>query len=149
MPRSVPADTAGFGNCVHCPYLQGGSMQICYACASSAMADLPQPRCLTCDSALVDGRCRNKICNWSEEERGFDVVYAISMNTGLLRQAIHRYKYEDKYGWRLIFGRVLAGYLEEDADVFGDFDYIIPSPTFVGPGGRSRDHIAEIMEWAE
>jgi predicted amidophosphoribosyltransferase len=130
--------------------MQGGTVQICYRCASEEMADLPTPRCMICDSSLEeDGRCRNKVCNWSETVRGFDVVYAISMNTGRLRNAIHRYKYRDRYGWRLIFGRVLAGYLEENDGVFEDYNAIIPAPTFVGPEGRPRDHIAEILEWAE
>jgi len=45
-------------------------------------------------------------------------------------------------------GRILVGYLNENADLFELFGMIIPSPTFVGPGGRDFDHIRRIVEAA-
>jgi hypothetical protein len=58
------------------------------------------------------GRCATRIRNWTVDERYFQWVWAISMNTGELRRAIHRYTYNDRWSSARIFGRVLAGYLE-------------------------------------
>jgi predicted amidophosphoribosyltransferase len=143
-------EPAGFGNCGVCPFMQSGSVRVCYACASQSFEQLPsEPRCDICDGVLNEaGRCRNRICNWAVEERYFQWVWAIAMNTGELRRAIHRYKYSDKWGWARIFGRVLAGYLDRTVGIFGEYDLIIPSPTYVGPGGRGRDHIGDILDAA-
>ena len=51
-------------------------------------------------------------------------------------------------GWALIFGRVLAGFLHDQQQRFGGFDLVIPSPTYVGPGGRSFDHTARVLDVA-
>lgn len=70
------------------------------------------------------------------------------MRTGALSQAIDRYKVDGKTGWGWIFGRVLVGYLNANRDIFDRYDLIIPTPTYVGTGGRSFDHIAYIVERA-
>ena len=57
--------------------------------------------------------------------------------------------YQGKWGWTRVFGRVVAGYLDANYEVFRDYDLIVPSPTFVGEGGRESDHIADILEWAQ
>ncbi|HYZ13766.1 MAG TPA: hypothetical protein VFA08_09210 [Actinomycetota bacterium] len=70
------------------------------------------------------------------------------MMTGPLRKAILRYKYEDVRRWADIFGRVLAGYLDENEAAFKRFDIIAPSPTYVGSGGREWDHTEAIVQVA-
>jgi predicted amidophosphoribosyltransferase len=70
------------------------------------------------------------------------------MRTGQLTAAINRYKYEERWGSALIFGRVLAGFLEEQTETFGQFDVITASPTYVGPDGRSFDHTRMVLERA-
>jgi len=72
------------------------------------------------------------------------------MHTNTLRAALLAYKFPpESKGWALIFGRVLCGYLAEHRDWFEKFDYIIPSPTFTGPGSRRTwDHIRLILERA-
>lgn len=70
------------------------------------------------------------------------------MRSGRLKAVITSYKYEGKTGWAWILGRILVGYLESNAHIFSRYDLIIPMPTFVGPGGRSWDHIATIIERA-
>lgn len=138
---------AGFGRCGSCPYGDVGSPAICFACASSTMDPLPDPRCPVCDQGLKeDGTCPNFICSW--DDRGFTFVRAISMMTGVLDEAIRRYKYDGQQGWAWIFGRVVVGHLDSNAAVFDRFDTIAPSPTFVGEGGRSWDHIGLIVERA-
>jgi predicted amidophosphoribosyltransferase len=95
-----------------------------------------------------DGSCGNPLCNWDEDRRLFKWVWAISMRTGPLRAAIDRYKVQNKVGWAGIFGRVLLGYLNANKDVFDGYDLIIPSPTWVGEGGRAFDHTGLVIERA-
>jgi predicted amidophosphoribosyltransferase len=70
------------------------------------------------------------------------------MRTGPLRAAIDRYKVGGHYGWAGIFGRVPLGYLNANKDVFDGYDLIIPSPTWVGEGGRTFDHTGLVIERA-
>lgn len=124
---------AGFGNCGQCAYRDVGTGGICFACASQEMEPLAENRCEVCDLELGPwGRCENPVCNFTD--RGFTYVWAISMMTGRLRGAILRYKYDGVRAWASIFGRVLAGYLDDNAPAFERFDLIVPSPTFIGPG---------------
>lgn len=78
----------------------------------------------------------------------FRWVWAISMRTGPLKAAIDRYKVEGKIGWASIFGRVLLGYLDANDAIFSNYDLIIPSPTWVGDGGRAFDHTGLVLERA-
>jgi predicted amidophosphoribosyltransferase len=123
-------------------------MEVCYDCAGKTLAPLAEDRCLHCDGKVTEGRCRNPLCNRPEEERGWDYIWAISTRTGSLKSAISRYKYDDKYGWARIFGRVLVGFLNAEPSFFESFGLIIPSPTYVGPGGRSWDHTGLVIERA-
>jgi predicted amidophosphoribosyltransferase len=43
---------------------------------------------------------------------------------------------------------VVAGFLEEHAQYFRQFDVITASPTYVGPDGRSFDHTRMVLERA-
>jgi predicted amidophosphoribosyltransferase len=143
-------EPAGFGNCAVCAYRLTGSAEICSSCASATMEPLPRAhrRCMICDRKLPDdAHCKNPLCTKPVADRGWDLIFAISMRSGVLKRAIELYKYQDKTGWALIFGRVLVGYLEQ-LPLFRQYDLIIPMPTYVGTGGRDRDHIAEIVERA-
>jgi predicted amidophosphoribosyltransferase len=82
-------------------------------------------------------------------ERGWEFIWAIAMRSGRLKNAISSYKYDDIKGWAWIFGRILVGYLEANAQVFETYDLIIPIATYVGDGGRSWDHVGLIIERAE
>jgi len=67
-----------------------------------------------------------------------------------MQRAISRYKYESKAGWRVIFGRILVGYLNEHSDEFEAYDAITPSPTYTGEHAeRDFDHTRMIIEAAE
>ena len=136
----------GFGNCRRCPFLQSGSVELCYGCASKELESLPKPKCNVCDQGLpASGVCANRWCN--RDDRHFDYIYAISMHSGRLKSAIADYKYNGQKMWAAIFGRVLVGYLNAHEEWFTGFDLIIPSPTFVG-GRRTWDHIDEIVRRA-
>lgn len=67
-----------------------------------------------------------------------------------MEAAINRYKYADKTGWGIIFGRILVGFLEKSQEQFRSFDLIVPSPTFVGDGQNQRrwDHVLFMLQKA-
>lgn len=140
---------AGFGNCARCPYLEGGPAHVCFECARKSFERLADDRCELCELRLKqDGSCGNPLCNWAEEDRYFKWVWAISMRTGPLRRAIDRYKVDGKQAWATIFGRVLAGYLDANAPTFQRYELIVPSPTYVGAGGRDFDHTGLVVQRA-
>jgi predicted amidophosphoribosyltransferase len=109
------------------------------------MEPLAEERCVVCDLPRQSGevRCGNPLCNRSD--RYFTWNYAIAMRSGELEQAINRYKYQRRHGWALVFGRVLIGFLEENAEVLRQFDVITASPTYTGPGGRDFDHTRLVL----
>lgn len=145
---------SGLGNCPRCAYLNNDNAALCYACADQTMEALapPDTRCWICDRPFPAGSetCLNNVCRMTEDERGFTWNFAVAMKSGVLERALIRYKYEGKSGWRLIFSRLLVGFLDEDPELFDAFDVIIPSPTYVGPeeGARNEDHIGPIVEAA-
>jgi predicted amidophosphoribosyltransferase len=140
---------AGFGNCARCPYRVSGPAKICFDCAKSSFEGLAKDRCELCELALKDdGSCGNPLCDWDEDDRFFKWVWAISMRTGPLKRAIDRYKVDEKRAWAAIFGRVLLGYLDAHHAVFRRYDLIIPSPTWIGDGGRKFDHTGLVIERA-
>jgi predicted amidophosphoribosyltransferase len=143
-------DVPGFGACGRCRYAQSGYGALCFACARRTVEALA-PRtesCAVCDLPFNAGEdfCRNPLC--ASDDRQFEWNYAIAMRSGQLERAIDRYKVDNAWGWALIFGRVLAGFLEEEASTFRAFDLIAASPTYVGPGGRTFDHTRRVLEHA-
>lgn len=102
---------------------------------------------MTCDLELKeDGTCGNPLCNWHESQRYFQWNYAIAMRSGVLEQAISAFKYNNRHGWRNIFGRVLVGFLDDEESTFEDFDLIVASPTYLDPSGaRKYDHTREVI----
>lgn len=149
MPRPAP-EPAGLGNCRICAFLETGTSSICYRCARrtiEALAPASQ-RCVVCDLRLKpNGTCGNPICSW--DDRFFDWNYAIAMRSGVLEQAISSFKYDNKHGWKVIFGRVLVGFLDEQLETFQGFDIITASPTYRQAGdGRRYDHTRTVIEAA-
>jgi predicted amidophosphoribosyltransferase len=140
---------AGFAACRICAYRDTGSAPICFSCASEHTEPLATPSCDVCGQALPDdGRCANPVCHF--DDRYFTRVWAVSMRTGQMRTAISRYKYDEKWGWAAIFGRILTGFLSQYQSTFGSYELITPSPSYVGPGAtRSFDHTRRIVEAAE
>jgi len=128
-------------------YRDAGPAALCFECAHRTMEALADPgeRCEVCDLPFNAGEheCRNPVCNLGE--RWFEWNFAVAMRSGALEYAINRYKYEGARGWGGIFGRILAGFLEERAKTFESFDLIVASPTWTGPGGRNFDHTADVL----
>lgn len=102
---------------------------------------------MICDLTLKpDGSCGSPLCTWPVSDRYFTWNYAIAMRSGVLESAINAFKYENRHGWRNIFGRVLVGFLDDESDTFEDFDPIIASPTYLDPEGtRKYDHTREVI----
>ena len=144
-PFSGGPQPTGFGNCHDCPYRDVGSVAICYPCARQSMRALPKAHCSVCQQEWTAprARCSNRVCHWPD--RQFDWNAAVAMRSGALERAINRYKYDEVTGWALIFGRVLAGLLHDQRQRFAGFTLVIPSPTYVGPGGRNFDHTARVL----
>ncbi len=144
-------EPAGFGRCGECAYRFAGSVETCFECASRTFEHLPDDPCLTCEGALKDdGSCGNPLCNKPVDARGWRMIWAVSMRTGELKAAISAYKYDGCWGWAHIFGRVLIGHLcAQEEEIRRRYGVIVPMPTFVGPGGRSDDHIGDILRRAE
>jgi predicted amidophosphoribosyltransferase len=69
------------------------------------------------------------------------------MRDGELERVLGRYKFEGKHGWGVIFARVLVGFLEENQDLFRDFDLIVASPTFID-SEQPFDHTRRVIELA-
>ena len=147
--RKLDRPPAGFAACVECAYRDTGSAPICFACASEHTEPLAAAHCEVCGQALpADGRCGNPVCHF--DDRYFNRVWAISMRTGQMRVAITRYKYDGRWGWAAIFGRILVGFLAEHRSAFGTYDLITPSPTYIGPDSeRAFDHTRRIVEAAQ
>lgn len=148
--REVWPEPAGFGDCRRCAYVQNGTPERCYRCAASSLELPPRRGCTTCGLPLRRGTaCGNPICGWEPEGRYFDRNHAIAMRTGVLEDAINRYKYDDKWGWAEVFARLLVGHLDRHRDLFDAFDLIVASPTFVDPEqGRGWDHTQRVIEHA-
>jgi predicted amidophosphoribosyltransferase len=139
---------AGFGDCRVCAYRDKGTAAICYTCALERLDPIPERQCGVCQHPLDPGAsCENWVCR--RMNRGFGRIWAISLDTGRLEEVIRWYKF-GRRDWRVILGRLLAGYLDDHAKEFSQFDLIVASPTFTGPGAvRSWDHIGGILRAAD
>lgn len=149
MPARAGPERLRFGQCPNCAYSGTGTPEICFACASEVVDQIPGLRCPTCDGALRDdGTCGNPLCRRSVDERGWGFIWSIARRSGVLHHVINRYKYDGIRGWGWIFARVLLGYLDENFIPGHDHGIIIPMPTYVGDGGRDWDHIGLVLERA-
>jgi predicted amidophosphoribosyltransferase len=145
LPAGEPP---GFPQCGECPYRLTGPAWICVDCASKTL-DVIAPRvCPICSQRLDDDDpCRNELCQpWYR--RHVDGIDAISYFSGPLQEKIHRYKYENKTGWSLIFGRLVVGWLEAHFRDRSPPDLIVANPTYVGSGQHGPGHIERIIRQA-
>jgi predicted amidophosphoribosyltransferase len=69
------------------------------------------------------------------------------MRNGEIERVIGRYKFHGRHHWATIFARVLVGFLEDESELFKQFDLIVASPTYVGPEARF-DHTRRVIELA-
>ena len=149
MTRSseLPAgEPLGFPQCRACPYRRMGPSQICFPCASKTLEAIESGACSVCSQILQpDGTCPNWLCD--DEGRRIERIDAMAYLSGALRERIHRYKYDGKTGWSLIFGRLVVGWLEAHA-ADDPPDLIVANPTFLDAGSPRIGHIERIIESA-
>ena len=139
MPK--PADREDFPNCEFCPYVQHGPWSLCVACASESLRAITDP-CPICSQEREGDVCRNRLCNGQEGEVFIERIEAITLFVDPLPQIVHRYKYENKYGWAQIFARLLIGHLENHWDP-ADVDLIVANPS-----ESDRDHTGRVLRSA-
>jgi predicted amidophosphoribosyltransferase len=148
VPLTGP-EPAGFGNCAVCAYRETGPAETCYPCARGVVQPIAPHSCEVCNQEIsgTDTVCGNRLCQSSM--RHFDLSYAIAMKSGALERAIISFKFNGKWGWGVVFARVLNGYLYEHGDLLEDGAIIIPSPSFHGDGfGPHDDHTAFVIQSA-
>ncbi len=138
----------GFPNCRTCLYVSAGSAVQCVECAGGAITTVGAPSCSVCDQALgPQEHCRNWLC--TRPTRYVQRIRAIAVHTGPLRAANHRLKYDGMWGWSIILGRLLFGWVERNIDPANEA-IIVGNPTFLGPGSRSVvEHTELVIESAE
>jgi hypothetical protein len=100
-------------------------------------------RCPICDQTLAETlgdipRCKNPLCRWPEDQRSINRIQAIAIYSDPIDGMLKRYKYDGMRGWSIIFGRVLAGFLNFQLVPRPDIDIVLPVPTFIGDGSRSK-----------
>ena len=144
LPAGEPP---GLPQCRECPYRLTGPAWICVDCASKTLEAIAPRACPICSQRLDDdSRCRNSLCR--DRNRRIDRIYAIAYLSGPLKDKIHRYKYESKTGWSLIFGRLVVGWLEAQSRNDYPPDLIVANPAYVGPGQQGPGHIEMIIRQA-
>ena len=104
-----------------------GPVRVCAACAAASIQPIADPHCPVCSQALDDsGRCANRICR---EPHVIERISAIATYSDPLATSIKRLKYQGKWGWALIFGRLVTGYLDAHFEP-NEVDLIVPNPTW-------------------
>lgn len=135
----------GFPQCPSCPFLRTGTPQICAACAASTIEQVPSRHCPICSQALPVGQsCHNVICRWPLQARHFSRVDAVAMYSGDLASRLKAYKYDGRFGWALILGRLIVGWLGR---VQPQVDLIVGNPT--AATRQPYQHIERIVQAAQ
>jgi predicted amidophosphoribosyltransferase len=74
------------------------------------------------------------------------VVFSAGVHDGALRRAILRYKYRREQWWAGVFARLLSEFLAAHATWFEEFELLVPTPSYLGPGARRDwDPVGEIV----
>jgi len=139
---------AGFPGCLRCAYRSLDRPDVCVGCAVPE-PDIPAgATCPVCEQATgPDGRCPNDWC--ARGDRWFSLVWTVAPHAGALRRAIAAYKYGQERTWAQVFGRLLVGYLDEHMPWFDDYDLLVGTPAYTGPGSRRGwDHVGAIVDVA-
>ena len=137
-----PKDREDFPNCVRCPYVQHGTWRVCVPCATELLSLITDP-CPICSQERAGEQCRNRLCRGQEGEVAIEQIRAITLFQEPLRKIVHKYKYEEKVGWAVIFARLLLGHMETNW-TRDDVDLIVANPS-----SQSRGHVSQVLESAK
>ncbi|WP_328436217.1 ComF family protein [Streptomyces sp. NBC_00444] len=146
MTTALP-DPAGFPNCPVCAYAVTGTARLCSDCAGRTLQPVADSHCPVCSQTTLSGRpCANRLCALPVAQRGFSRVDAVAVYSGALRDKIHQLKYDGAYGWAMIFGRLLVGWMESHPEQMRGVDHVVGNPTHTGR--QPLQHIEAIMDAA-
>lgn len=109
--------------CLLCRTL--GESGLCAACAAQIMP-VAAPFCPVCGHTLADSRCTN--C--AAQTPAFVRARSLGAYHGILRHAIHQFKYRDRPQLAVSLGRLLAAYARDHAPDLNHlrFDALLPVP---------------------
>lgn len=133
-----PPGRRNFPECPQCPYLHQSLVSVCADCASEQLASITDP-CPICSQQLQGTQCRNALCTGRAGDIHIESITAITLYKEPLKEVMERYKYHNKYGWAVIFARLLVGYLSADRR-FERIGLVMGNPS--NPG---RGHIRAVM----
>lgn len=133
----------GFPKCPKCPYLSSGPPQLCLACSRRSFENISSTACPICSQLVEGATCPNWLC--ADQRRRISRIHAIAYSSGDLRKTILKYKYGGRYGWSIIFGRLLLAWLDRNGRERVP-DLIVANPTFTGSGELA--HTERVIEAA-
>ena len=109
--------------CLVCRTL--GTSGLCAACAAQILP-VAVPFCAVCGHTLTDSRCTN--C--AAQTPAFQCSRSLGAYDGVLRHAVHQFKYRDRPQLALPLGRLLAEYARAHASELNAlrFDALLPVP---------------------
>ncbi len=109
--------------CLVCRTL--GESGLCAKCAAQ-IAPVAAPFCAICGHALSDSRCTN--CE--AQTPAFRCSRSLGAYDGVLRHAVHQFKYRDRPQLAVPLGRLLAEYARAHASDLNSlrFDALVPVP---------------------
>ncbi len=109
--------------CLVCRML--GDSGLCAGCAAQIIP-VAAPFCAVCGHTLTDSRCMN--C--AAQTPAFRCSRSLGAYDGVLRHAIHQFKYRDRPQLALPLGRLLAVYARAQASGLNHlhFDALLPVP---------------------
>jgi len=146
LPNSPPCGPPlGFPQCPNCTYLRTGPPDLCLDCASRSVETIAADACPICSQRLDGANCPNWLC--ADPTRSIVRIRAIAYSSGALRDTILRYKYDRKWGWSLIFGRLLLAWLNQN-ERENPPDLIVANPTYAAGGDVRLGHIERVIDKA-
>lgn len=109
--------------CLVCRTL--GESGLCTGCAGQILP-IAAPFCAVCGHTLTDSRCTS--C--AAQTPAFRRCRSLGAYDGVLRSAIHQFKYRDRPQLAVPLGRLLAGYARDHASDLNQlrFDALLPVP---------------------
>jgi predicted amidophosphoribosyltransferase len=130
-----------------CAYAVTGTARLCSDCAGCTLQPVADSHCPVCSQTTQPGKsCANRLCALPVDQRGFSRVDAVAVYSGALRDKIHKLKYDGAYGWAMIFGRLLVGWMESHPERMRGVDHVVGNPTHTGR--QPLQHIEAIMDAA-
>ncbi|MCM8779034.1 MAG: ComF family protein [Candidatus Omnitrophica bacterium] len=100
---------------------------LCSVCFQKIAWNLP-PFCSKCGRNIpVELSTENVCLDCKKRRHYFDRAWSVALYTGIMRECIHKFKYEGKLGLVHFFEKILFDFIERFVPI-EKFDYLIPVP---------------------